>query len=341
MKLADTLALGSTLTDENMVFLRQIGVDSVVVSFPDLGPNEAKGKSPLPRLREGNYYEVEDLVILKKWVESHGLKLDGLFVMFNHTWDKVILGQPGRDEQIENWNKSLRNMGKAGIPIYQYNIMINEGAWLPIWRTSRDNSGRGGTSIVRFDYEATKKAPLTKLGEIKEDAMWDNLIYFLKAIIPVAEKAGVTMAMHPCDPQVPSIAGVCRIIRSLEAYDRVFKIVPSKANAMTLCLGCMGQMMDNEGVYKTIRKYGAEGKIAHVHFRNVRGTREKFDEVWPDDGQLDLLEAVKVLKEVGYNGMLSLDHVPGLINDDSYGHIARAFMIGYLRGIMQGAGAIG
>ena len=331
--------LGSSLTDENMVFLKQLGVNNLSV-FLDWGPGKPNSNYPLSSLKEGTRWETDDLVTLKKWVESHGLELTGIsLILFPH-WEKMVLGQAGCDEQIENWNKSLRNMGKAGIPTLQYNFMINAGAKMQLWRTSAENVGRGGTRIVSFDYDVARKTPLTNYGEISEETMWNNLTYFLKAVIPVAEEAGVTMAMHPFDPQVPSLAGIARIVRGIEAYDRVFEIMPRRANSIAFCLGCFGQMMDAEHVYKAIRHFGKEGRIGLVHFRNVRGTIEKFDEVFPDEGKLDMLQAVKILKEVGFNGIIQIDHTPHPTGDTEYGHIGHAFQIGYLKGILQGADAL-
>lgn len=340
MKLGERLVLDSTLSDENMSYLKQLGVNYLTVSFLEMGNEEPKEKSPLSRLREGDYFKTDDLVTLRKWVEDYGFELSAMgATAFRHR-DKIFLGEAGRDEQIENWNKSLRNMGKAGIPMLQYNWTLNAGAWIPLWRTSAETVGRGGTRIVRFDYEVAMKAPATNFGEISEKTLWDSLTYFLKAVIPVAEEAGVKMVMHPCDPQVPSLAGIARIIRSAENYNRVFEIMPSKANNMIFCLGCFAQMMDAAGVYKAIRRFGKEDRIGYVHFRGVRGTLEKFDEVFPDEGKLDMLKAVKVLKEVGFNGIVQPDHAPHTTSDTEYGHISHAFQIGYLKGILQGADAL-
>ncbi len=194
------------ITDEKLRFFRQMGVEGIMVN-PEAG--DTKG-----------YFDYTDLLLLKTRLETYGLKIGSVGASAQWSWNyKWMLGLPGRDEQIENWIKTLRNMGKAGIPLLQYNIMINDGAWLPIWRTSADYVGRGGTRIVRFDYEFARNAPLTSLGEISDNTMWDNLTYFLKAIVPVAEEAGVKLALHPCDPQVPKLAGIPRIIRSIESYE--------------------------------------------------------------------------------------------------------------------------
>ena len=339
MKIGEPLVLGGSLTDENMVFLKQLGVDHIS-AFMLNGTTEPKGNYRLSRLMKSVYYEVNDLADLKKWVESNGLALSGIsLILFSH-WEKIVLGQSGRDEQIENFNKSLRNMGKVGIPTLQYNFMINAGSWMSLWRTSAENIGRGGTKIVRFDYSLAKNEPLTTYGEISEEIMWNNLTYFLKAVIPVAEEAGVTMVMHSFDPQVPKLAGIARIVYSVEAFDRVFNIINSKVNSMVFCLGCFSQMMDAEQVYEAIRHFGKEGRIGRVHIRGVKGTLEKFDEVFPDEGQLDMPQAIKVLKEVGFDGIIEIDHAPRITCDTEYGHMSHAFQIGYLKGILQGADAL-
>ena len=338
MKIGERLALGSTLTDENMVFLKQLGVNLLSAAL-ETG-REPKGNYPFSKLRERAYYELDDLIALRKWVESHGLELSGINLAMFPRWEKILFGQPGRDEQVENWNKSLRNLGEAGIPMLQYNCMINAGSSMPLWRTSAEKIGRGGTLIFKFDYATAKKSPLTNYGEVSEKIMWDNLTYFLKAVIPVAEQAGVTMTMHPADPPVSGLAGIARIMRDIEAYDRVFKIMPDRANCMTFCLSTFGQMLDAEGVYTAIRHFGKDNRIGCVHFGGVKGTLEKSEEAFPDEGKLDMLQAVKVLKEVGYDGIIEIDHAPHPIGDTDYGHMSHAFQIGYLKGILQGAGVL-
>jgi len=341
MKIGERLVLGSSLTDENMAYLKQLGVNHLMVMTLEMGGGTPVGKASIAAgLAQGDYYQYDDLMAIKKWVESKGLELFAIIQTPFSRWDKVILGQSGRDEQIENWNKSLRNMGKAGIPMLQYGWVINTGAWLPLWRTSAENAGRGGAKIVRFDYEVAKKTPISTYGELTDEVLWDNLTYFLKAVIPVAEESHVKMMMHPADPQVPSLAGIARIIRSVEAYDRLFKIVPSEYNSMVLCLGCLSQILEPEGVYKAIRHFARQGKIGYVDFRNVRGSLTKFDEVFPDEGKLDMFRAIKVLKQVGYSGRIVPDHAPHTTGDSEYGHISHAFQIGYLKGLLQAAGAV-
>ena len=341
MKLCERLVLDTSLTDENMIYLKQLGVNHLTVSFLEMGSEEPKAESALSSLRTNPYYELKDLTALKKWVEKGGFALGAIGTPPFRNWDDIMLSGPKRDEQIENWEKTLKNMGKAGIPQLQYSWTLNAGAWIPLWRTSKEKVGRGDTEIVRFDYTKAKNAPLTSYGRISDKQMWDNLTYFLKTVIPVAEQAGVQMVLHPCDPQVPSLAGIARIIRSVESYDRVFKIVPSEANAMTFCLGCFAQMFDMPGVLKEIRHFGRMGKIDYVHFRGVTGkSLRKFDEVFPDEGKLDMIKTLKALKQAGYEGAIQPDHAPHTTGDTGYGHISHAFQIGYLKGVLQGADAL-
>ena len=157
------------VTDDLLTYGRQMGATDVIA-----GPNVLS-------MSKG-YFEFQDLVILRQQVEDAGLRLVAIENIPPDCYDKVMLGLPGRDEQIENWCKSLRSMGKAGIPILGYNFMA-----LGVWRTSRTTRDRRDVKQTSFDYAMVKDAPLTEFGEVTDEQMWDNFTYFLKAVIPVAE----------------------------------------------------------------------------------------------------------------------------------------------------------
>jgi mannonate dehydratase len=291
------------------------------------------------------YYDFASLANLRSWVESYGLKLESVGLL-PWTWTyKWMLGLPGRDEQIENCQKTIRNMGAAGIPAFIYNMHV-----IRFYRTSRHTPGRGGALATSFEMERAKDAPLMAGGPgietglipltyrkpVSDDEMWANLTYFLKAVIPVAEKAGVKIALHPDDPPIPSIGGVARIVRSPEAYRRVIEIVPSDYNGVCFCQGCFSEMAAD--VLAEIRYFGSRKKIFFVHFRNIRGHANDFCETFPDDGQMDMLAAMRAYHEVGFDGPMSPDHAMHIVGDTEWGHRYWAYAVGYMKGLMQAVG---
>jgi mannonate dehydratase len=215
----------------------------------------------------------------------------------------------GRDEEIETACELIRNMGKLGIGVWCYE-------WMPVlnWlRTSTTVPARGGALATGYDNSLMKNAPLTEGGEISEEKLWENLEYFLKKVIPVAEKANVKLAMHPDDPPLSPIRGMGRIMRSVENYQRLLDLVPSEVNGITLCQGNFTLMTDD--LPSVIRKFGE--KIFFVHFRDVRGTPENFVETFHDDGKTDMVACMKAYKDIMFNGVLRPDHVPTMEGDSN------------------------
>ena len=323
------------VTEEKLRFAKQIGVAGITEYTFDL-----PGK---------DYREFSDLLNLRTRVEAEGLKLEAIESLPWRFYYKVMLGLPGRDEQIENWCKTLRNMGAAGIPILGYHFMP-----LGIWRTSQDTRGRGGAHVTSFDMELAKNAPLlaksihpgvdtsllpaSTYHPINDEEMWENFTYFLKAVIPVAEEEGVKMGLHPDDPPVPSLGGVARIMRNVEAFKRVIEIVPSDYNGLVFCQGSFSEMGTN--VIEAIRYFGSRKKIFYVHFRNVRGTADNFAETFIDEGQTDMFETIKAYKEVGFDGPILDDHVPRIVDDTHWGHRSRAYSMGYIKALIDTVNAV-
>ena len=323
------------LTDDKLAFASQMGVEGIAVAAPDLDDPDR------------GYYEFAPLLDLRRWVESYGLRLEAIQNLPWRWCYKWMLGLPGRDEQIENYRKTIRNMGAAGIPILTYNFHA-----MRFYRTSRHTRERGGALVTSFDVELVRNAPLMAAGPgvdtslipashwrpISDEEMWDNLAYFLKAVIPVAEEAGVKMGLHPDDPPIPSIGGVARIMCSPEAFKRAIEIVPSDYNGLLFCQGCFSEMGCD--VIEAIRYFGGRHKIFHVHFRNIRGTAEDFAETFMDNGQVDMLEAMKAYHEVGYNGPMAPDHAVHISGDSEWGHRYWAFAIGYMKGLRKAVEAV-
>ena len=249
--------------------------------------------------------------------------------------DRVKLGLDGKDEEIEHFIIFMENIARMGIDTVCYN-------WMPVinWaRTTTDRPGRGGALVTAFDADNIKDPGPTQYGEFTAEQMWKNLEYFLKAVVPAAEKYGIKLALHPDDPPVDSLRGIARIMTSFEAFKRLLELYPSPSNGITLCQGTFATM--GEHIPSVIEYFGKRDKIFFVHFRDVTGDRHHFEESFHDNGKTDMYEAMQWYYRVGFKGPMRPDHVPTLSGEDNrnpgYGILGNLFAIGYMRGLMEGA----
>ena len=269
----------------------------------------------------------DSLVGLRRTVESYGMKLSALENVPTRFYDHIMLGGPKRDEQIENMIYTIRNIARAGIPIFGYN-------WMPsqVWRTKPEYI-RGNAEATAFDYSIAKNLPLTHDREYTEEEMWQNLEYWIKIITPIAEEEGIRLGIHPCDPPVPVLGGIPQLMRSFDAYKRLIEIYPSDSNAIEFCQGTFAEM--NDDIYEMIRYFGERKKILYVHFRNVSSQVPKFHEEYVNTGYVDMYKAMKIYHEVGYDSFFIDDHVPSTFQDTPYGHRGRAFAMGYIQALIE------
>lgn len=317
------MVVGWPPTQEKIRLAKQLGVDGLV-GGPPVQPGQ-----PNP-----DVWEFLPLLHARKLVEDAGLRLE--VIESRPPMEKIILGLQGRDQQIDNFCKTLRNMGAAGIHIQVVGFSTQAGGL----RTSLAKPTRGGALTTAFDYNLIKDAPPTEHGVITEDQIWDNWAYFMKRVLPVAEEANVRLALHPDDPPVPAIRGIACAFRSVEAFKRVIETFDSEFNGLTFCQGCFSEM--DADVPEMIRYFGERKRIFFVHFRDVRGKPTRFEETFHDEGQTDMLATMRAYKEVGFDGPMRPDHVPTMEGDERYmgGHagytmLGRIYAIGYMKGLME------
>ncbi|MGG5822114.1 mannonate dehydratase [Falsiroseomonas sp. HW251] len=340
MRIADRFFLKGAFDTESLAYIRQLGAEGATINIAgELAGNRegtrAVSDALTERLRSGPYWTAEDLIELRAAFDAQGLELFAIGHVPPHRYLRALLGLPGRDEEIEHWCRSLRAMAAAGIGILQYSWHLNAGARHVNWHTDVGIPIRGGALAEGFDHALARDAPATEIGIVSDEQLWESLTYFLRAVLPVADEVGVRMALHPADPQVPSLAGIARIMRSPEAFDRLLDIHPGPSNAINFCQGCFAQMLEPEGVYRAIEHFAARGAIAFVHFRNVTGGCEKFVEAFWDEGKVDMVRAIRTYRDAGFDGYFTPDHHPHVVADTAWGHRSRGFALGYMRGLIQ------
>lgn len=293
------------------------------------GVNLAVGGLPFDSLKPGERLgDLAPLTRMKQTYEDAGFELR--VIEARPPLNKAKRGLDGRDEEIDVVCTLLESMGKLGIPVWCYEWMTDFN-WV---RTNMAKPSRGGSVVTSFNASDVPE-DITSNPPISEEELWTNLEYFLKRVLPVAERAGVKLSMHPDDPPITPIRGVSRIMRTVDNYQRLLELVPSRMNTITLCQGNFTLMTDD--LPSVIRKFGKT--ISFVHFRDVKGVPTQFEETWHDAGKTDMLACMKAYRDIGFDGVLRPDHVPtveGDSNDNAgYSAFGRLYAIGYIRGLHE------
>ncbi len=329
------------LTEERLRFAAQIGASGIQMNNPNL-PGDHR-------------WEQQDVRALVEQVEAAGLKFEAIENVPTHFYHKAMLGLEGRDEQIENYQATIRAVARAGVPVLGYHFMPNS-----VWSTDRAATTRGGALARQFDMavveanadnlDQLRSFMPTTLGRassmplfgkdgpvITEDAMWENYRYFIEAVLPVAEEEGLRLALHPDDPPVPMLGGVARLFYRPQGFYKAYEMAgQSSAWALDLCLGCCSEMPGGAvNVNELVTFFAPRGAIAYIHFRDVQGYVPNFTECFIGDGNYDPAEVIALLARHGFDGFLLDDHVPKMDGDSDWNHRGRAHAIGYMQGLVR------
>lgn len=327
---------------ERLRFIKQLGVDDILLNL--WGAKEA-GYPNLP-LQGEHEWGFQNLVQLRNRIEDAGLRLNAIENVPYSFYDEVMLGGPRQDEQLEHLKNTVRNVGRAGIPYLGYNWMPNG-----VWRSSTTKRIRGGAETSAVDLAEFRDSPQSHDREYTEAELWENYERFLRAVLPVAEEAGVTLALHPDDPPTSSIGGIPRLFRNRENFQRAMELVPSDNHGLQFCLGNWSAM--GEDIEEVIAHFGARDEIEYVHFQTISGPLPAFNEVFIDQGgYYDPFEIITALGDAGFSGMMIPGHVPKLEGDGQHlehddrssldvegvggwKERGRAFTTGYLRAFID------
>ena len=327
------------LVPENYRFARQVGATHIVAHLPDWSkfanrPTDEHGRPAL--------WSYEELRDLRAAINAEGLELAAIENFEPAHWSDILLDGPRKEEQMEGLKRIIRNLGRAGIPVMGYNFSI-----AGVWGRTHGPWARGGARSVGYvEAEAPPQDPIPNgtvwnmvydpnapegtIGTVSSDQLWSRLEYFLKELVPVAEESGVRLAAHPDDPPLPSLRGAARLVYKPELYQRLIDVVPSRSNALEFCQGTIAEMHGEMDVYEAIERYASQDRIAYVHFRNVKGKVPNYHEVFVDEGDVDMIRALRIYHKHGYDGVLIPDHTPQ-VECAAPWHAGMAYALGYMR----------
>jgi mannonate dehydratase len=330
-------------------FARQAGCTHIVIHLVDY----FKQSSANPRNNQptGGKYEpwgvagnpdqvwtVAEMVKIRREIEDAGLSLFAIENIDPAFWYDILLDGPKRPLHIENVKTIVRHMGEAGIPVLGYNFSI-----AGVSGRISAPMGRGGAITVGMDGPVDDKpipngtvwnmvydqnAAPGSLPSISRDELWSRLQRFLEDVVPVAEQAGVRLAAHPDDPPMPTIRQQPRLVYQPRMYQRLLDIAPSKSNQLELCVGTLAEMTEDD-VYEAVDQYSKQGKIAYIHLRNVVGKVPHYRETFIDEGDVDMIRILSILKRNNFEGVILPDHTPQMSCSAPW-HAGMAHTIGFV-----------
>jgi mannonate dehydratase len=347
-----------SLTPDNMRFARQAGATHIVAHLT----NYFGGKDP--HLSSGDVgdgwgdcssdpvWTYEEMAGLVSTLRDNGLTLAALENFSPNFWSDILLDGPNRKNQLERLKRLIADAGRAGVPCIGYNFSI-----AGVWGWDRKPYARGEAMSVGFDLSAIDaRLPIPdgvvwnmryRRGKdgavpivVSSEELWQRLTHFLKEVVPIAEEASVTLAAHPDDPPTDALRGAARLVNRPEKYDRLLAIVDSPSNGLELCLGSLQEMPETPEIYSHVRRFAARKRIGYIHFRNVCGKVPKYYEAFVDDGDIDMAEIIRILRDEKFEGVMVPDHTPEMTCDAPW-HAGMAFALGYMRALVQNADKLG
>ncbi len=340
------------LNDEHFRFAAQAGCTALVIHLVDYfnqAPGNAKGDQPTGDLygwgRAGDpekLWDQEFLADVVRRANGHGLAIAAIENFDPAHWSDVLLDGPRKAEQLANIKTMIQRVGAAGIPCIGYNFSL-----AGVAGRTRGTYARGQAEAVGMEGPVDEPVPegLVWNMQVKEqlgpgvmppcthEQLWARLNNFLSAVLPVAEASGVTLAAHPDDPPMPTIRGTPRLVYQPQLYQKLIDLSPSPSNQLEYCLGSLAEMTEGD-LYEHTEDYCRQGRIAYVHFRNVRGKVPHYKETFVDDGEIDMLRIVRILHRNNFKGVLIPDHAPQMSCPAPW-HAGMAFALGYMRAAMQ------
>lgn len=339
------------LNKDNFRFAKQAGCTHIVAHLVDYYngieglPSTDKDRNMGFARSDEEVWSYENLVALKTSINEEGLELEAIENFSPADWYDILLDGPKKVMQMDKLKQIVRNVGKAGIPIIGYNFSI-AGVWGHVNRAA----ARGGAITATFNLEQGPEETPIQSGEIwnmtydsnalaghippiTSDVLWQRLEYFLKELVPVAEESGVRLAAHPDDPPMPSIRGYGRLVNQPDLYQKLLDIVPSHSNGLEFCIGTLQEMSEGN-IYETIDQYSKQDAIGYVHFRNVKGKIPNYQEVFVDEGDIDMIKALRIFKKNNFDGIFIPDHTPQMTCKAPW-HAGMAYALGYMKAALS------
>ncbi len=340
------------LTKENYAFARQCGATHVVIHLVDYF--NSSSNNPADNQPTGGQagwglagnpdvlWSLDELLRIKADINEAGLELEAIENFDPAHWYDVLLNGPKRDNQLENLKKIIRTVGRAQIPILGYNFSIAgvcgritgplaRGGAITVGMDDTDDTPIPKGMVWNMIYD--NNAPTGIQPEISHEELWTRYAFFLNELLPVAEEAGVIMALHPDDPPLPSLRRQPRLVYQPSIYDRVIEINPSPCNQFELCLGTLAEMTEGD-VYETLDRYTQSRRAAYIHIRNIKGKVPHYHETFIDDGDLNIHRIIDILQKNKFKGVLIPDHAPQMSCRSPW-HAGMAYVLGYLKGIIK------